>query len=536
MLVGVVLGLYWLNALGSLERQTVDTRFALRGDQRPPGDLVIVGIDSRTFSELGMQWPYPRSLHADVIEQLKRDGARVIVYDVQFTEPTTPVPNSGTAGREAAEAQDNALIEAVKRAGNVVLATSEVGPHGEEDIFGGDNLAQLGARAGASDFPTDPDNVIRRMDYEFNGLKTLPIVAAELATARPIAPSALHGTSAYVDFAGPPGTIPEVPFSMVLHRRAPASDFAGKTVVVGASVSNLHDVYETPLGGSQLMSGAEIVAEAISTAERGFPLQPSGNTLDVLLILVLGMIAPLAGLRFSPGWAIMMSLGVGAAYAAAVALAFDSGTILPFTYPLAALALGCAAAVVADSFGERRQLRALEETLGPLRGEGSQFFICYRRDQSRWPARILYDELVARFGRSSVFMDVGAIDAGQIWPRRIEAAISECGVMLVLIGPDWLAARAPGGARRLDDPDDWVRREVEAGLERDGGVVVPVLLDGANMPDQDQLPEQLKPLAHCNAIEFAGDDPEAEIDLLVESIQQGRMRDHIARERLARAN
>jgi CHASE2 domain-containing sensor protein len=532
--IGVVLVLYWVSALHAIELQTVDTRFSLRGDQHPSTNLVVVGIDSRTFSELGLQWPYPRSLHAEVIDRLMRDGARVIVYDVQFTEPTTPV-DSTAAARTAAEVQDNTLIEAVKRAGNVVLSTSEVGPRGEENIFGGDDLALLHARAGSSNFPTDPDGVIRRMYHDFHGLPTVPIVAAELASGRAIAPASLGGSTAWIDYTGGPGTIPEVPFATVLHGQAPASDFAGKTVVVGVTVTDLHDVYETPLGGSQLMSGAELVANSIATAERDFPLKSGGSLLDVILIVALGLVAPVASSRFSPGSAIVLSLVIVGTYAVVVQLAFNNGRILPLTYPLVALALGCAAAVVADTFGERRQLRALEDALGPLRSASSIFFISYRRDQSHWPAQILNNELVERFGRASVFIDRAATEAGQIWPRRIKEAIAECSVMLVLIGPGWLDARGPDGGRRLDDPDDWVRREVEAGLERDDAVVVPVLIDGATMPTAAQLPESLKPLADCNAVALAGDDPGPEIDRLVSSIQQGRMRDYFARQRLAQA-
>jgi CHASE2 domain-containing sensor protein len=523
----LVLALYAASALDLLELKTVDTRFTLRGPTHAPNELVVVGIDSRTFAALGLQWPFPRSLAARVIDQLKRDGARVIVYDEQFTERTTP-SDSSEATKQAAIEQDNALILAVHRAGNVVLATTEVGPHGEQYIFGGGGiLDRIGARAGSGIFPVDSDGVDRRMLYDFRGLRSLGIVATELADGHRIAPSALGGSGAWIDFAGPPGTILKVPFASVLRGEAPASMFVGKTVVVGATVSNLQDVHETPVGGSQLMSGPELVAESIATATRGFPLQPSGDALTVLLIVAFGLVAPLAGLRYSPGWAIVLALAVASAYAVSTQLAFDAGTILPVAYPLTALALGCGGAVAADSFGERRQLRALEDALGKLPGERSHFFISYRRGQSQWPARILHDELVARFGAASVFMDKAAIDAGQIWPARIEQAIAECSVMLVLIGPDWLAARGPGGSRRLDDPEDWVRREVLAGLGNEHAVVVPVLLDGAAMPDAQVLPDPLRPLSHCNAIPLAGDDPRAEIDQLVDSIQKGMIRDRL---------
>jgi len=79
--------------------------------------LVVVEIDDYTFSDLGEQWPFPRSLHGLLIDRLSNAGAKVIAYDVQFTEETRPE-------------EDNALIKAVDLAGNVVLATTEVNQRG----------------------------------------------------------------------------------------------------------------------------------------------------------------------------------------------------------------------------------------------------------------------------------------------------------------------------------------------------------------------------------------------------------------------
>jgi TIR domain len=124
-----------------------------------------------------------------------------------------------------------------------------------------------------------------------------------------------------------------------------------------------------------------------------------------------------------------------------------------------------------------------------LRPTESAFFVSYRRDQSSFVARSLRSALAARFGDASVFMDVTAISPGQKWPREIQEAILGCRAMLVIIGPYWLAARDPGsGSRRLDDPEDWVRREVEAGLARPEAAVIPVLVDGATMPGDSDLP------------------------------------------------
>jgi CHASE2 domain-containing sensor protein len=522
--IGVALLLNQTHALEALELKSVDTRFALREVHKPPANVAIVGINDDTFSQLQLQWPFPRSLDASVIDRLKRDGARAIVYDVQFTEPTTPV-NDTPLAKQAALSEDDDLINAVQRAGNVVLATSEVGPGGENDIFGGgDMLARIGARAGAAVFPPDADGVDRRMLYSFNGLRTLGIVGAELASGRAISPTALGGTSAWVDFAGPAGTFPEFSFVSVLRGEVPARELSGRTVVVGATASNLQDVHATPFDDAGLMSGAELTANAIVTAERGFPLQPSGGYVTLLLIVGFGAFAPVLGLRLAPGWVIALCLGAGAAYAIAVQLAFAGGLILPFVVPLTALALGCAGEVVSDSVGERRRLQALKLALGSPRSGRSQFFISYRRSQSQWPAKVLNQALVKRFGSAKVFMDTTGIDAGEIWPRELEEAISRCSVMLVLIGPNWLDARKPDGTRRLEDADDWVRREVKAGLDSDEIVVVPVLHDGASMPVSEVLPEALKQLPGSNATRLTGDDLDAEIDRLVDSLQSGQRR------------
>src|SRR6185437_8347683 len=130
-IVAVTAGLllWQLAAWPALERATVHARFALRGATQPR-DVVVVAIDERTFSTLGLQWPFPRSLHGKVIDRLHADGARAIVYDIQFTEPTS-------------HREDLALYTAVARARGVVLATTAVDARGQTNILGGDaNLAR----------------------------------------------------------------------------------------------------------------------------------------------------------------------------------------------------------------------------------------------------------------------------------------------------------------------------------------------------------------------------------------------------------
>src|ERR671935_1623912 len=127
LLIAFVITAYGFDVLRGSELDTVDARFTVRGDRPTPKDIVVVKVDDVTFGELQQRWPFPRSLHGKLIDRLRRDGAKAIAYDVQFTEPTKP-------------AEDNALIEAVGRAHNVVLATTEVDAHGHTGVFGGDDV------------------------------------------------------------------------------------------------------------------------------------------------------------------------------------------------------------------------------------------------------------------------------------------------------------------------------------------------------------------------------------------------------------
>jgi hypothetical protein len=178
-----------------------------------------------------------------------------------------------------------------------------------------------------------------------------------------------------------------------------------------------------------------------------------------------------------------------------------------------------------ESFIERRKRLSLETLLQDfLRPAKSAFFLSYRRDQSSFVARSLRSALADRFPDASVFMDETAISPGQQWPRAIQEAILSCSVMLVIISPYWLAARDPGsGLRRLDDPKDWVRREVEAGLARPEVAVIPVLFDGAAMPGDSDLPPSLRSLSDRNAFVLTGASLDQEVDALTDGILRGQL-------------
>ena len=117
------------------------------------------------------------------------------------------------------------------------------------------------------------------------------------------------------------------------------------------------------------------------------------------------------------------------------------------------------------------------------------FFVSYRRSDSQGEAGRLFDDLVKHFGEDTVFMDVAAIEAGRDFRKAIEDGVTKCGVLLVMIGPEWLDAKDERGGRRPQDPSDFVRIETASALKRDIPVV-PVLVRGAKMPSTEQLPAE----------------------------------------------
>jgi hypothetical protein len=140
-------------------------------------------------------------------------------------------------------------------------------------------------------------------------------------------------------------------------------------------------------------------------------------------------------------------------------------------------------------------------TMQPERYEANvQVFISYRRDDSKYQARDIYKAFCQVISPDHVFMDVDSIPPGANFRETLEGWVDQCDVLLALIGPGWVDARDPKtNRRRLDNPSDFVRVEIGEALAR-GIPVVPVLIDGAPMPDIRVLPEDLKELVDRQAV------------------------------------
>ena len=328
--------------LSALEQDAVQLRFRLR-PAAPPPEVVVVAIDEATFSDLRRRWPFPRSLHARVIDRLRTAGAKAVVYDVQFTEPTT-------------RREDLSLYRAVARARSVVLATSETDERGRSNVLGGDaNLARAHARAAASNLPTQSGGVFQRFTATAGGLPTLAVAAVEVADRRRLAPASFEPEGAWIDYRGPPGTVPRISFSDVLRGRFDRQRLRGRIVVVGATAPTLQDVHPTPTSARELMSGAEIQANAIWTALHRLPLRSAPHWLNLLAVVLLAVAPCLAGLRLRPPAVALLAPVLGAGWLGAAALAFGSGVVVAVAPPLAALAAGTVGMVAASYAAERRE-------------------------------------------------------------------------------------------------------------------------------------------------------------------------------------
>ena len=144
-------------------------------------------------------------------------------------------------------------------------------------------------------------------------------------------------------------------------------------------------------------------------------------------------------------------------------------------------------------------------------------FISYRREDSQGQARALFQDLVARLGRSAVFMDVDSIALGRDFREVLQERLATCDLMLVLIGPGWLSGTDGAGRRRLDNPTDFVCLEIAAALKRKIPIA-PLLLQGAQMPTAEQLPESIRELAYRNGFELSHNRWDSDVQELVKRL------------------
>lgn len=148
-----------------------------------------------------------------------------------------------------------------------------------------------------------------------------------------------------------------------------------------------------------------------------------------------------------------------------------------------------------------------------------KIFISYRREDTSGESGRLKDKLEQVFGQENIFYDVETLEAGLNFDQSIAKALNDSKVLLAMIGPHWLKVSDSTGTKRIQKPDDWVRKEIAEALKRELRVI-PVLVNGAEMPDSDELPDDLKELSLKHAQELTSSRWNYDVGKLTEVLEK----------------
>lgn len=151
--------------------------------------------------------------------------------------------------------------------------------------------------------------------------------------------------------------------------------------------------------------------------------------------------------------------------------------------------------------------------------ENGKIFISYRREDTSGESGRLKDTLEQIFGKESIFYDVETLEAGLNFDQSIAKALNESKVLLAMIGPHWMKVADSKGVKRLQNPEDWVRKEIAEALKR-GLRVIPVLVNGADMPSSDELPDDLKELSLKHAQELTSSRWSYDVGVLTKVLEK----------------
>ena len=298
----------------TLENYTLDLCYRLRPVAPAPANLLIVGIDTASFSAMGHPWPWPRRYHARLIQRLSEAGAALIVFDIFFGEPGKPE-------------DDQLLAQAMRKSGRVVLARvveSVRDPMFSRQIIINplEPFSNAACGLGVSLLTPDPDGVVRHFHLSLAGQRTLAEEAVRLL--KPELPLPSQGL---IRYTGPPNHLDTLSFFQVLDFAGPLpkAQIQDRIVLVGRVVENTPlsqgqvDAYRTPYscGSGGFMSGVEVQGNIIhnlltGTWGRELSWGPRlGLYLPVLLLFSLGIarLTPKAGLALLAGLSLLLFLG-----------------------------------------------------------------------------------------------------------------------------------------------------------------------------------------------------------------------------------
>lgn len=326
LIIGAVLAtvVYVMDQRGLLqtaELMSLDLRFQMRGPMAPQLPIVIVSIDQDSFDELTLPWPWPRTLHAELIRKLAKAGAKVIALDILFAEPK-PDPR-----------EDRALAEAIRDTGNVILAAeqtevpSDFGPRSSLSLPI-PLIRQHALGYGPANLITDRDGIVRSgrlaipfQDRRFPGFayRIYEAMSGKESSQDNAVPTAPY----LINFRGPARSYPVVPYYRILRGEIEPAVFRDKTVLVGAFSPSLHDLFPTPFSASAPTPGVEIQANFVETLAAGDPIVLIPAWATTTLFWVLSAFSIWASIYLRPMSATAAVLGLIVLYGFAALYAFS---------------------------------------------------------------------------------------------------------------------------------------------------------------------------------------------------------------------
>jgi adenylate cyclase len=370
--------------LESLELKTVNHRFEMRGAEEPRFPIVLVTVDEDSFDNLHLRWPWPRSVHARLLDEIGKGSPRAVAFDILFPEPTKDRPR-----------EDQLLAAAMARRRNVFLAMV-IKPM--ETLSAGIRVTNiridrptplLRERAVGEGFTNvipGSDGFVREADIvRMHQGQAVPSLAKALhdRLARDLraAPVAPRTDRILVNFRGPRGTFLTFPYYQVVTGELPSELFRDKIVLVGASALTLQDLHLAPFASAgRLTPGTEILANVLDNLLAGDPLRALPNPLRwftaeewypqnpwyVLPILVVAILATLIADRFRPLRAFLLTAGIWLAFGAACIVAFVWGRFWVEFVPISvALVIPYGVTVLRNFVHEERVRREMARFFSP---------------------------------------------------------------------------------------------------------------------------------------------------------------------------
>jgi adenylate cyclase len=345
-----------------LEWAMQDARFKVREKRKPHPDIVIIGIDDESLKALH-QWPWPRRIHARLIRALEKTPPKALLFDIFFIDPFT----SDLAGdKELVRAtQDNPWVIHsfyCDLSGDQVLNKTMPIPA----------LTKATSHTGFVNAVIDEDGTLRNAIPELDNAGTRDYLLSVLGAALYLgkSPEDLVATLPrdaqghyWVNYVGPESTFVYVPYVDVLKGDLPASELAGKVVLVGARATGTYDHYPTPL--SKNMPGVEFHANIIDNLLRGDLLRYGGIRWTYLAIAIFGIFCGVFLARFSAWAGALWAIVVAVAYSGLAQWLFVKRSLMiDMAGPLLVLAVGYVAIVIYRFFTEEREKRWVKAAFG----------------------------------------------------------------------------------------------------------------------------------------------------------------------------